>query len=101
MSERTESASGLRIADSSLAGWRMVASAWVVAILAVMLFLGVHSLAPRHHVVPRENSLAGVVIPRHDPNCAALDVVTAAVTSSCPADVENGIERAEASYYGW
>lgn len=98
MSERTESVSGLRIADGSFAGWRVVASAWVVAILAIMLFIGVHALAPRQNVLPQEDNFAGAVIPRHDPNCAELATAKA---SSCPADVETGIERAEASYYGW
>jgi hypothetical protein len=101
MSERTESVGGLGIADGSFAGWRMVASAWVVAIVAIMLFIGVQALAPRHNVVPREDSFAGAVIPRHDPNCARLDAAATVEASSCPADVETGIERAEASYYGW
>lgn len=101
MSERIDSTGGLRIADGSSDGWRVIASAWVVAILAIMLFIGVQALASRHSVLPRENNFAGVVIPRHDPNCARLDATATAVTSACPADVEIGIERAEASYYGW
>ena len=101
MSERIDSTGGLGIAVGSSASWRMVASAWVVAIVAIMLFIGLHAVAPRHNVLPREDSFAGSVIPRHDANCAGLDMVMAAQTSSCPADVENGIERAETSYYGW
>lgn len=101
MSERIDSTGGLRIADGSAAGWRVIASAWVVAILAIMLFIGVQALTPRHNVLPRADSFAGAVIPRHDPSCAQLDAAATAATSSCPADVESGIERAEASYYGW
>ncbi|HEY3911401.1 MAG TPA: hypothetical protein VGM07_16145 [Stellaceae bacterium] len=93
--------SGMRIAEGSFGGWRMVAAAWVVAIVLVMLFAGVQALASRHPVLVSTNAYAGVVIPRHDPNCAAIDPVTATPSAACPADVESGIERAEASYYGW
>jgi hypothetical protein len=51
----------------SFGSWRVVASAWLVAILFVVLFAGVQVLAGRHSVSPREPTLAGAVIPRHDP----------------------------------
>ncbi|MGH7030749.1 MAG: hypothetical protein ACREE9_12485 [Stellaceae bacterium] len=90
--------SELHIADRSFGGWRMVAAAWVVLIVVVMLFAGLQALASRPATLASADAYAGVVIPRHDPNCAALDPIT---STACPADIASGIERAEASYYGW
>ena len=50
----------------SFGRWRVVASAWVVAIVLVVLFAGAEALACRHGISPRQVSLAGAVIPRHD-----------------------------------
>ncbi len=56
--------------------WRTVAAAWAMAVILVLLFAGVQALASRHGVAPRDASLAGAVIPRHDPSCAgALDAM--------------------------
>jgi len=101
MPEEIERGSGPAIAERFFGGWRIVASAWLVAIVFVMLFAGVQALASRHGVSPREDNFAGVVIPRHDPSCAAAAELTAAVSRACQGDEETGIERAEASYYGW
>jgi hypothetical protein len=99
MPEEIENGRELRIVERSFGGWRIVVAAWLVAIVFVVLFAGVQALASRHGVSPAEASLAGVVIPRHDPSCAGPAL--APVSPSCQADVENGLERAEASYYGW
>jgi hypothetical protein len=103
-----ESVGDLRGADESFRpegsadGWRVVAAAWAVAILLVMLVAAVSGLNSRPASAARAASdYAGVVIPRHDSNCAGLDAPGAAAASACPADVQSGIERAEASYYGW
>jgi hypothetical protein len=50
----------------SFGRWRVVASAWVVTIVFVLLFAGAETLACRHGVSPHESSLAGAIIPRHD-----------------------------------
>jgi hypothetical protein len=103
-----ESISDFRGADGSFGaersseGWRIVAAAWAVAIILVMLVAAVSGLSSR----PASSShgadgYAGVTIPRHDPNCAGLEALSATASSACPADVEAGIARAEASYYGW
>jgi hypothetical protein len=75
-----------------IGGWYTVASAWLVAIVFVVLFAGVEALAGRHGVSPRETSLAGAVIPRHDPGFAGPDEVAAS----------DWQERARAeAYSGW
>jgi hypothetical protein len=55
----------------SFGGWRVVASAWAVALLVVVLFGGVQALASRNgSAVPQPERLVGVMIPQHDPSCA-------------------------------
>ena len=88
-------------AERYLGGWRVIASAWVVAIVFVALFAGVQALASLHRASPRQSVLAGAVIPRHDPSCAGAVELTKPSPPSCELDLQNGIERAEASYYGW
>ncbi len=74
----------------SFGGWRVVASAWLVAILIMVLFAGVQVLAHRHGMSPREASLACAIIPRHDP--AGPDEIAAS----------DWQERARAeAYSGW
>jgi hypothetical protein len=108
MSVGIESVGDLRSADRSFGparssdGWRVVAAAWAVAILLVMLVAAVSGLSSRPASTLRAaDDYAGVTIPRHDPNCVGLDAAAAAASSACPADVQAGIARAEASYYGW
>jgi hypothetical protein len=101
MPEEIESGRGQRMAERSFGGWRIVASAWLVAIVFVVLFAGVQALASLHGTSPREASLAGAVIPRHDPSCAGPAELTRSDSPSCQTDLESGIERAEAAYYGW
>jgi hypothetical protein len=67
---------GTRIAERSFGGWRIVASAWSVATV-LMILLGVQALASRHSSSPRDESLAGAVIPRHDPGFVGPDEVAA------------------------
>jgi hypothetical protein len=92
MRERIEGARRFGIAERSFRGWRIVVSAWLVAIVFVVLFAGVDALASRHAASPRATSLAGVVIPRHDPGFAGPDEVAASEWE----------ERARAeAYSGW
>ncbi len=99
MPEDIERDPGLRIADRLLGGWRIVASAWLIAMVFVVLFAGVQAMASRHGISPHQATLAGAMIPRHDPSCAGLGQV-ATSPETCQTE-SSGIERAEASYYGW
>jgi hypothetical protein len=54
-------------AERSLGGWSAVAAAWLVAIIFMVLFATGEALASRHNSASPESSLAGAVIPRHDP----------------------------------
>jgi hypothetical protein len=64
-------------AERFFGGWRAVASAWLVAIVFVGLFATAEALASRHSSSPREGSLAGVVIPRHEASVPGPDEVAA------------------------
>lgn len=76
MRDRSESGPGLLVAERSFGGRRTVVSAWFVAIVFVMLFAGIETLASQH-ASPRRASLAGAVIPRHDPGFVGPDEVAA------------------------
>jgi hypothetical protein len=79
-------------AESSSGDWRIVAAAWLVAILILTLFAGVQTLASRSSASPREAGLAGAVIPRHDPGFLGPDEMAAS----------DWQERAKAeAYSGW
>lgn len=72
-----------RFTERYLGGWRVIASAWAMAIVFVLLFAGVQALASRHATSPRQQGLVGAVIPRHDPSCAGPGDVTASATPNC------------------
>jgi hypothetical protein len=76
-------------ADSSFGGWRVVASAWLVAVVFVVLFATAEALASRHSSSPRAGSLAGAVIPRHELTVPGSDEVAAS----------DWLERARAEAY--
>src|SRR5271169_4725679 len=101
MPEEFGTANSLNIVERSFGGWRIIASAWLVAIVFVVMFAGVEALASLHGTSPHQATLAGAVIPRHDPGCAGAVDLTRPASLSCQADMQVGIERAEASYYGW
>ena len=75
MRDRNENGPGLPIAERSVR-WRIVVSAWLIAIVFVLVFAGVETLASQH-AAPRQASLAGAVIPRHDPGFVGPDEVAA------------------------
>jgi hypothetical protein len=86
-------------AERYLGGWRVIASAWAMAIVFVLLFTGVQALASRHAPTPQRQSLVGAVIPRHDPSCAGPGDVTASATPNCRISSEAlATAEAEASY---
>jgi len=66
--EDIEGARELGIAERSAGDWRIVASAWLVAILFLVLFAAAAALASLRITSSHEASLAGAVIPRHDPS---------------------------------
>jgi hypothetical protein len=78
-----------RIGDASIGGWRVVASAWLAAVMFVVLLATVQALASRHAGSARNESLAGAVIPRHDPSVPGPDEVAAS----------DWLERARAEAY--
>lgn len=65
--------------------WRAVVSAWVVAILALLALAGYQALASRHDPSPHAQSLAGAVIPQHDPTCSGPIVPHAGPGEGCRA----------------
>jgi hypothetical protein len=98
--EFDSSASDREIAERSFGGWRLVASAWVVAIVFVVMFAGVEAFASRHSVAPHQASLSGAVIPRHNPTCTGSADLSA-VSEACQA-ARAEINRADAeSYADW
>lgn len=87
-------------AERYLGGWRVIAAAWALAIMVVMLFSGVQALASHHGTSPEKTQLAGAVIPRHDPSCAG-----SATAPNCHS-FNDDLARAEAEAeiggsYGW
>jgi hypothetical protein len=64
-------------ADASVVGWRIVAAAWLAALMFAVLLVTVQALASRHAASPRQQSLAGAVIPRHDSSVPGPDEVAA------------------------
>jgi hypothetical protein len=87
-----EGARGLRIAERSVGDWRIVASAWLVAIVFVVLFVAADALASLRSTSSREASLAGAVIPRHNPSFTGPDEIAAS----------DWLDRVRAeAYSGW
>jgi hypothetical protein len=84
--------------DRNFGAWRVVVSAWAVAILFVMLFAGVEALASRHCVLPDRAGLAGAVIPRHDSACAWPAMPDGSVDDQCGA-AQSILDRAQADAY--
>ncbi len=89
-----------------LGGWRMVASAWAVAIALVVLFGGVQALASRHSVMATDPQLVGAVIPSHEMTCVGADVMAAVPAPAVCHTVSDDMARAEAeaevgASYGW
>jgi len=67
----------LGIAERSAGDWRSVGSAWLVASLVVVLFAAADARASLRSPSSRETTLAGVVIPRHDPSFLGPDEIAA------------------------
>lgn len=73
----TEEERRRHIVERSCRDWRIVASAWVIAIFCVLLFAAADALASRHGARTSQVELAGAVIPRHDPSFPGPDEVAA------------------------
>jgi len=71
------------VGDRHSAGWRGVASAWALVLLLFILFAGTQALASRHITAASQATLAGAVIPRHDPASAVVGVPCAAPLEKC------------------
>jgi hypothetical protein len=61
----------------------VVASAWALVFLLVVLFAGAEALASHHAAAPGHTELAGVVIPRHDPASAVVGIPCAVPLEEC------------------
>jgi hypothetical protein len=94
MPEYIEPQSEPELRQSYLGGWRVVAAAWALAVLVVLLFGGVQALASRHSTPTDQQALAGAVIPRHASNCGGPGDF-AATAPSCQV-TGDFLERAEA-----
>jgi hypothetical protein len=92
MPEEIERAHGLGIFERSLGDWRVVASAWLVAIIFLVLFTLADALAAQHSSSSRAPNLAGAIIPRHDPSFPGRDEIAAS----------DWLERVRAeAYWSW
>jgi hypothetical protein len=92
MPEDIEGARELGIAERSVGDWRLVASAWLVAVVFVVLFAAADALASFRSTSPREASLAGAVIPRHNPSFPRPEEIAAS----------DWLDRVRAeAYSGW
>ncbi|MBV8738403.1 MAG: hypothetical protein JO007_14320 [Alphaproteobacteria bacterium] len=82
-----------------LGGWRVIASAWVVAIIVVLAFGGMQAFASRHVTSAhqpswQQQSFVGAMIPRHDPSCGEPNDITPSAIPNCRV-VGDVLERAE------
>jgi hypothetical protein len=78
--------------EKSIGGWRIIASAWIIAVIFIATLATVQALASLHNVSSRSGHLVGAVIPRHDSSVPGPDEVAAS----------DQLERARAeAYSGW
>jgi len=69
--------------DRHSPGWRGIAAAWVLVLLLAILFAGTQALASRRITAASKATLAGAVIPRHDPASAGVGVPCPAPLDEC------------------
>lgn len=101
MREYIEEPTEFGFAERHSGGWRVIASAWAIAMALFVFFAGVEAMASRHVTPVQHQTLAGVVIPRHDPSCGD---VTVAATPNCRAGKSFAHAEADAeaeAAYGW
>jgi hypothetical protein len=77
MLEEVERTTALDAAERSLGGWRVIASAWLVAMIFALLFATADALASRHGARHQKSALVGGEIPRHDPGFLGPDEIAA------------------------
>jgi hypothetical protein len=63
-------------------GWRVVASAWGLLVLLLLLFAGVSAVACPRGAVHTHRHLTGAMIPQHDP-CTGPGVASAPGVDGC------------------
>jgi hypothetical protein len=83
MSESMNHLSQPEYRDSGYGTGRIAVSAWVIVAFVILLFAGVQALASLHGVSPRQASLTGAFVPRHDPDCAGPRIPNAAAGDQC------------------
>jgi hypothetical protein len=81
--------------------WRMVASAWAVAILFAVLFAAVQALASLHGPSIHQERLGGAIVPRHDPACAGPGIPNSSGTDDCSLSSSLLDRTAAEGYAGW
>ena len=94
MPEFDEPESQRSLAQRFLGGWRGVAAAWAIAVVAVLLFGGMQALASRHATPSAEAPFVGAVIPDHAQRCTG-PLAAGVETPSCPVGGDV-LERAQA-----
>ncbi len=97
MTELNERGREPQESDSTIGNWRVIVSAWAVALLFIILFAGVQAVASLHGVSPEQASLAGAIVPQHDPACAGPGFPDASADGQCrPSSL---LDRAQADAY--
>ncbi len=85
--------------DRRFGSARSIVSAWAVAaVLLVLLFAGAAALASWRGHSPHPASLAGAVVPRHDPACARPGLPSGPEATGCPAYGATPGEAEEGSF---
>jgi hypothetical protein len=68
--------------ERQVGGWRVVASAWVLVLVFLLLLGGVSAVAGQHRAAAPHRPAAGAVIPHHDP-CTGPGVPSARGRDGC------------------
>jgi hypothetical protein len=68
--------------ERQVGGWRVVASAWAVVLVFLILLGGVSAVACQHGGAAPLRPLAGAVIPQHDP-CVGPGIPSAQGMDGC------------------
>jgi len=71
------------VGDQHSGGWRGVVSAWALVVLLVVLLAGTQAVASHRTLTSSHVTLAGAVIPRHDPASAGVGVPCAGPLEEC------------------
>jgi hypothetical protein len=89
------------VSDRLSAGWCGVASAWALVLLLALLFAGTQAVASRRITAASQATLAGAVIPRHNPASAVVGVPCAAPLDECGKAAPALMPEMSYSYQFW